>query len=60
MEYTYKERNDGGLGNITIPMVSDITKEISKKYGCYIEDGENAGVAYRATYIIDDKGILRH
>jgi len=60
MEYTKKDRKNGGLGNITIPMVSDITKEISKKYGCYIEDGENAGVAYRATYIIDDKGILRH
>lgn len=26
-------------------------------YGCLTPDG---GVAFRATYIIDDKGILRH
>jgi len=43
-----------------IPMVSDLTKSISRSYGCLIEDGdEEAGVAMRATYIIDDKGTLR-
>lgn len=58
--YTQKERNVGGLGKMDIPLVADVTKEISKKYGCLIEDGDDAGVAYRATYIIDSKGILRH
>ena len=42
-----------------IPMLSDLSKKISKDYGCLIEEGEDAGVAMRATYIIDDKGILR-
>ena len=42
-----------------IPMVSDITKQIAKDYGCLIEDGDDAGVAFRATYIIDKEGILR-
>ena len=55
-----KPKNKGGLGRMAIPMVSDVTKQIAKDYGCLIEDGDDAGVAFRATYIIDDKGILRH
>ena len=43
-----------------IPLIADITKEISKKYGCYIQDGGDAGVTFRATYIIDKEGTLRH
>ena len=42
-----------------IPMVSDITKQIAKDYGCLIQDGDDAGVAFRATYIIDKEGIIR-
>ena len=34
--------------------------EYTKKDGCLIEDGDDAGIAFRATYIIDDKGIVRH
>ena len=45
---------------MNIPMLSDITKQISRDYGVLIEDGEDAGVAFRATFIIDGKGILRH
>ena len=60
MEYTKKDRKKGGLGKMDIPMIADVSKEISKKYGCLIEDGDDAGIAFRATYIIDDKGIVRH
>jgi len=60
MEYTKKPRNQGGLGPMTIPMLSDKSHQIAKDYGCLIEDGGDAGIAFRATYIIDDKGILRH
>ncbi|MCS7204384.1 MAG: peroxiredoxin [Leptospiraceae bacterium] len=49
-------RKDGGLGNIRYPLVSDITKEISRKYNVLIED---AGVSLRAVFIIDPKGILK-
>ena len=42
-----------------IPMVSDLNKQISKDYGCLIEDGDDAGVSFRATYIIDTEGVLR-
>ena len=58
-EWTQKPRNKGGVGPMKIPMVSDLNKQISKDYGCLLEDGEDAGVAFRATYIIDPKGILR-
>lgn len=60
MEYSMKPRKEGGLGQMEVPMLSDITKSISKAYGCLCEDGDEAGVAYRATYIIDRKGIVRH
>ena len=59
MEYTKKDRKKGGLGPMQIPMVADVNKTIANAYGCLVEDGENAGVTYRATYIIDDKGVLR-
>ena len=45
---------------MNIPLISDINKEIATAYGCLCEDGGDIGVAYRATYIIDAKGIVRH
>ncbi|TNV72335.1 hypothetical protein FGO68_gene10037 [Halteria grandinella] len=60
MEYTKKDRKLGGLGKMDIPMISDVDKKISKMYGCLIDEGKDAGVALRATYIIDDKGVIRH
>merc|ERR1719213_921066 len=59
-EYTKKPRAKGGLGPMKIPMVADLTKDISKNYGCLIPDGDDAGVAFRATYIIDPEGTVRH
>ena len=58
-EYTMKSRDQGGLGPMTIPLVSDLNKEISKDYGVLIEDGEDMGVAFRGTFIIDPNGNLR-
>ena len=60
MEYTKKERKFGGLGPMNMPLLSDMSHKISRDYGCLIEDGEDTGIAFRGTYIIDDKGILRH
>ena len=59
-EWTKKDRKKGGLGPMQIPMLSDLSHQISRDYGCLIEDGDDAGVSFRATYIIDGKGILRH
>lgn len=43
-----------------IPLISDLNKTISRDYGCLCEDGGDEGVSYRATYIIDKNGIVRH
>ncbi len=59
-EWTKKDRKRGGLGPMEIPIIGDISKNIAKDYGCLIEDGADEGVAFRATYIIDGNGILRH
>ena len=59
-QWCMKDRKKGGLGAMHIPIIGDITKNIARDYGCLIEEGGDAGVAFRATYIIDDKGVLRH
>ncbi len=51
---------DGGIGELDFPLLSDLTKNISKAYNCLITEGNDAGVALRATYIIDPKGNLCH
>jgi len=44
---------DGGIGELDFPLLSDLTKKVSKAYNCLITKGEDEGVALRATYIID-------
>ncbi|MEL6929327.1 MAG: peroxiredoxin [Cyanobacteria bacterium J06600_6] len=51
------ERNQGGIGDIAYPLVSDIKKEISEAYN--VLDPE-AGVALRGLFIIDKEGIIQH
>mmetsp|Transcript_25378 Transcript_25378/g.17930 ORF Transcript_25378/g.17930 Transcript_25378/m.17930 type:complete len:118 (-) Transcript_25378:86-439(-) len=57
MEYTKKPREEGGLGEMDIPMLSDLGHKIASDYGALMPNG---ALALRATYIIDDKGTLRH
>jgi len=50
-------RVQGGLGEkLNFPLIADLSRDISSSYGCLQSDG----VTVRATYIIDDKGIVRH
>ena len=58
--------NEGTLGNwvnadkrlaeLPYPILSDITKQISRGYGVLIEE---EGVALRGTFLIDPEGVLR-
>lgn len=57
LAWTQVPRNKGGLGEISYPLLADITKNIAREYGALIEEG---GVAFRATYIIDDKNTVQH
>ncbi|KAI8613560.1 thioredoxin-like protein [Chytriomyces sp. MP71] len=51
-----QSRDNGGLGEMKIPLIADVTKDISKAYGVLKED---EGIAYRGTFIIDPKQNLR-
>lgn len=56
MEWTKKSRDQGGLGQIDIPLIADVTKKISSDYGVLNE----AGIAFRGSFIIDDNQVLKH
>lgn len=47
----------GGIGPIRFTMVGDVKHEISKAYGI---EHPAAGVAMRASFLIDQKGIVHH
>lgn len=47
---------NGGIGSINFPLISDLNKEISRDYGVLLNDE----VSLRATYIIDKAGVVRH
>jgi peroxiredoxin (alkyl hydroperoxide reductase subunit C) len=50
-------REYGGIEGVTYPLVSDMTKEISRHYGVLKQD---EGIAYRGLFLIDKEGIIRH
>jgi peroxiredoxin (alkyl hydroperoxide reductase subunit C) len=49
--------HSGGIGSVPFPLVSDVKHEITKSYG--VEHPE-AGVAFRASFLIDKEGIVQH
>ncbi|NQU05751.1 MAG: peroxiredoxin [Calditrichaeota bacterium] len=46
----------GGIGNIQYPLVSDLSKNIARDYGILVNDS----VALRGLFLIDKEGIVRH
>ncbi len=48
--------NKGGVGNIQIPMVSDIKKLASESYNVLHPDG----ISLRGTFVIDENFIVHH
>lgn len=47
---------NGGIGNVRFPMVADLTKQIARDYDVLVNDA----VAFRGTFLIDEKGVVRH
>lgn len=47
----------GGLGGISYPLLSDLTKNVSRDYGVLLEQ---AGVALRGLFLIDPDGVLQY
>jgi len=50
-------RNKGGLGKMQIPILSDVTRTLSRDYGVLMED---SGYTLRGLFIISPTGIIRH
>lgn len=48
---------DGGIGEVTYPLVADVKHEICKAYDVEFDE---AGVAFRGSFLIDETGIVRH
>ena len=49
-------RNEGGIGDINYPLVSDLKREICQAYNVLNEDGE----ADRGLFLINPEGIVMH
>ena len=49
--------NNGGIGQVQYPLIADTKHEICRAYD--VEFGA-AGVAFRGSFLIDQKGIVRH
>lgn len=47
----------GGIEGVTYPLISDLNKTISRDYDVLVP---NEGVAFRALFLIDEKGIVFH
>ena len=47
---------NGGIGRVNMPLVADLTKEISKAYDVLLD----GGVALRGSFLIDADGTVRH
>jgi peroxiredoxin (alkyl hydroperoxide reductase subunit C) len=48
---------EGGIGSVTYPLVADVKHEVCKAYDV---EFEQAGVAFRGSFLIDENGIVRH
>ena len=49
--------NNGGIGQVQYPLIADIKHDICRAYD--VEFGA-AGVAFRGSFLIDKKGVVRH
>ncbi|GFZ02538.1 2-cysteine peroxiredoxin B [Actinidia rufa] len=57
LAWVQTDRKSGGLGDLKYPLISDVTKSISKSYDVLIPD---QGIALRGLFIIDKEGIIQH
>lgn len=55
--WIHTDVKNGGLGKLNYPLASDITKDVSRKYGVLIEE---EGIALRGLFIIDPKAKVRY
>lgn len=49
-------RDQGGIGDVSYPLVSDMNKQIARDYDVLLD----SGVALRGLFLIDKDGVVRH
>ena len=55
--------DQGGIGQLSYTLAADMDHSIAQAYGLQSDGGDSyypAGVAMRATFVIDQNGIVRH
>lgn len=59
--HTHKAWHDTSpaIKKVEYPMAADPTGNLCKMFGTYIEEGEDAGLSLRGTFIIDPDGVLK-
>jgi len=55
--HSHKAWINGTLGQLTYPLLSDLTRDVTRRYGALMED---AGHSTRATFIIDPEGVVQY
>jgi alkyl hydroperoxide reductase subunit AhpC len=56
LAWTQQARKEGGLGAINYPLLSDMTKSMSRDYGVLLEDG----ISLRGLFILDENNVVQH
>lgn len=49
-------RDQGGIGDVSYPLVADMNKQIARDYDVLLD----SGVALRGLFLIDKEGVVRH
>ena len=57
LTWTNTDRKAGGVGHLEYPLAADLNKQVARDYGVLMEE---AGVALRGLFIIDDEGIVQY
>ena len=59
--HTHKAWHDTSpaIMKVKYPMAADPTGKLCRMFGTYIEEGDDAGLSLRGTFIIDPEGVLR-
>lgn len=53
----------GGIGQVKYPIIADLDKSVARAYDILLgrdEEGNGGGVALRASFLIDEEGIVQH
>jgi len=56
LHYLLSKRNQGGVAQLNYPLVSDLSRTITKKYKLLTEDG----FAFPGLFIVDKDGIIQY